>query len=60
MNNETNLSDSLFIRLEGYDLERDGTDLCEVCAKYEGMVSEATHHSHNTDMCVDCYMEVNE
>ena len=32
---------------------------CEVCADMK-IDSEATHESHNMEMCYDCYSEVNE
>ena len=57
MENITNLKDSLFIQL-GYEENMPDT-LCEICAESK-MVTEATQHSHNTDMCYDCWTEVNE
>ena len=57
MVNITNLKDSLFIQL-GYEENMPDT-LCEVCAEQK-MITEATHESHNTEMCYDCYSEVNE
>ena len=32
---------------------------CDMCADNE-MITEATHESHNMELCSDCYSEVNE
>jgi hypothetical protein len=32
---------------------------CEICAQSE-MWTEATHESHNMELCYDCWSEINE
>tara|TARA_R100001530_G_C4193759_1_gene122874 strand:+ start:46 stop:216 length:171 start_codon:yes stop_codon:yes gene_type:complete len=39
--------------------EKQETVVCEICADQE-MITEATHESHNMEMCYDCWSEVNE
>ena len=57
MNNITNLTDEQLIKI-GWEEGQPDT-LCEVCVDHE-MITEASHYSHNTEMCFDCYQEVNE
>ena len=57
MNNPTNLTDDQLIKI-GWEEGQPDT-LCEVCVDHE-MITEASHYSHNTEMCYDCYQEVNE
>ncbi len=56
MENITNLKDSLFNLLEGFDVCEHSDTLCEVCAS-EGEPTEATHWSMSMDLCYDCYSE---
>jgi len=41
------------------DLFRDDGLFCEMCAD-ANMVTEATHESHNLELCYDCWSEINE
>ena len=57
MNNPTNLTAEQLIKI-GWEEGQPDT-LCVVCVDYE-MITEASHYSHNVEMCFDCYQEVNE
>jgi len=41
------------------DLYNDDGIFCEICAESD-MWTEATKESHNMELCVDCWSEINE
>jgi hypothetical protein len=59
---KNHLSDSELIQI-GFEESLPNSDIeifCEPCFELFTDKVEATHESHNVEMCFDCYMEFNE
>ena len=59
---KNHLTESQLIRI-GFEESLPNSDdriACEPCADLFNEFVEATHESHNVEMCFDCYMELNE